>query len=350
MSKSVNKFTDIGQFRNVIKHIYDMETYVGLDENDDVIRNTEVEMPKIKFTGFVKLHGSNASVGFNSNDEIFYQSRNRILTLSKDNAGFVFFANSKEDIFYKWYNEIKNNIEKSSIIFFGEWCGGNIQKGVAINGLEKMFVLFAVKIVPDNEELSSYYLHQDKWKHLNDNSNLLFNINDFKTYEIEIDFNNPKESQNEMVSLVEEVENECPVGKAFGRKYGVDCTVGEGIVWVGWYNNNRYIFKTKGTKHSSSKVKTIASIDIDKLNSINEFIDYAVTENRLNQAIEQVFTVQSLIPDIKMTGDFLKWIVNDIIKEESDTLLNNNLEPKDVKKQISKRAVIWFKKYLDELI
>ena len=25
---------------------------------------------------------------------------------------------------------------------YGEWCGGNIQKGVAINGLNKMFVIF----------------------------------------------------------------------------------------------------------------------------------------------------------------------------------------------------------------
>ena len=41
--------------------------------------------------------------------------------------------------------------------------------------------------------------------------------------------------------------------------------------------------KVKGEKHSSSKVKKLASVDVEKLNSIKDFVDYAVTESRLEQ-------------------------------------------------------------------
>jgi hypothetical protein len=84
------------------------------------------------------------------------------------------------------------------------------------------------------------------------------------------------------------------------------------------------------------------------MNSVNEFIEYAVTENRLNQGIEQVFTSTSEIPDITKTGNFIKWILNDIIKEELDVLTTSGLEVKEVTGAISAKAVKWFKQYLME--
>ena len=84
------------------------------------------------------------------------------------------------------------------------------------------------------------------------------------------------------------------------------------------------------------------------MNSINEFIEYSVTENRLNQGVEQVFTSAGLVPEIKMMGQFLRWITNDIVDEEMDVMTENNLEPKDVKKHISTKAREWFMNYLDE--
>ncbi len=97
----------------------------------------------------------------------------------------------------------------------------------------------------------------------------------------------------------------------------------------------------------SSKVKTPVEIDVEKMNSVNEFVDYCVTENRLNQGIEQVFTCNNLRPDIKNTGDFIKWISKDILKEETDTLVKSDLIWKDVSGVIAKKASQWFKEYLD---
>lgn len=44
----------------------------------------------------------------------------------------------------------------------------------------------------------------------------------------------------------------------------------------------------KGEKHSASKVKTLAAVDPERLVNITEFVEYAVTENRLEQGTQKV--------------------------------------------------------------
>jgi hypothetical protein len=39
--------------------------------------------------------------------------------------------------------------------------------------------------------------------------------------------------------------------------------------------------------------------------------------------------------DVKKMGNLIRWVVNDILKEETDTLVRNGLEPKDVNKYVS---------------
>jgi len=346
------KFTDIGQYRNVIRDVMHEAQYQGVDDDGNTIMDRTATLPTLTFKGTVKLHGTNAGVAMNSDGQVWYQSRKGVITPTKDNAGFAFFAESHKEIFTNMILDIRSeaDLTDETIIVFGEWCGGNIQKGVSINGLPKMFVIFAVKVAPIDDEIENYYLHEDLWDSYTFPESNIHNINDFESYTVDIDFNNPELSRNEMIDIMTKVEAECPVGKAFGRtKDEDDNTVGEGNVWVGWYNGKRLIFKIKGEKHSVTKVKTLAPVDIEKINSINSFVEYALTENRLQQGIEQVFTTESKTPDQKSTGDYLRWIVNDIIKEELDTLIENNLEPKEVNKHISNEARKWFFKYLDTI-
>lgn len=347
------KFPSIEQFRTVVKNVKHQAEYVGQDENGEAIFNKNVSYPTLKFTGTVKLHGTNAGICYNS-DEMWTQSRENIITPEKDNAGCAFFVESRKEVFKALFEYIRTyynlDLTQNTIALFGEWCGGNIQKGVAITGLEKMFVIFGVKIVPNNEEIPAYWVNEDL-PLLVSPQYQIHNINNFETYEISIDFNNPADIQNKLIELTDAVEEECPVGKYFGRVKGTDCTTGEGIVWT--YtdeNNQRHIFKVKGEKHSNSKVKTVAAVDTEKLNSIKEFVEYAVSENRLNQAIEQVFTQNSVEPDIKQMGSFLKWVANDIFKEEMDTLIDNKLEPKEIGGAVSTKARLWFINYLNSKI
>jgi hypothetical protein len=139
----------------------------------------------------------------------------------------------------------------------------------------------------------------------------------------------PQLVQNQLSELTLAVEEQCPVAKAFGFE-----GIGEGIVWTAECSGIVQRFKVKGEKHSSSKVKTLAAVDTEKLNSITEFVEYVVTDSRFNQALENVFPNNEPI-DTKKLGDVIRWVVNDIIKEETDTLASNGLEPKDVNKYIS---------------
>ena len=336
--KKMSSFTDIGQFRNVIKGIIARASYAGQDENGDAIYNHLADKPKVTFSGTVKLHGSNLGVAFNEVDGFWVQSRSNIITPEKDNAGSAFDVMGKEKIWTDMIKEVakRENVDltQNTVLLFAEWAGGNIQKGVAISGLDKMAVIFDAKVTPFDLGKDSFYVSSSG---LMDNENKIYNVEQFGKYELEIDFARPDIAQNEMVKLVEAVEAECPAGKFFGNS-----GIGEGIVWKADFKGSRFIFKTKGTKHSSSRVKTVAEVDVAKLDSIFEFVEYAVTENRLNQGIEQVFTSNSIELDIKKTGDFLRWIVGDIMKEESDVLRENGLEPKEVNKYISENARKWF--------
>ena len=107
-----------------------------------------------------------------------------------------------------------------------------------------------------------------------------------------------------------------------------------------------YKFKVKGTKHSVSKVKTLASVDTEMVENINELIENTVTENRLLQGISWLKENSKSI-DQKSTGDFLRWVVNDIIKEETDTIVKNCIDPKKFNSIASNKARMWYFNYLN---
>lgn len=336
--KKIIKFPSIDQFRTVVSNVNRHFNFVGLDDNGEAIYDPTLLKPTLKFKGTVKLHGTNAGVSYNSESGLWAQSRENIITPQHDNAGFAFFAHTHETEFLKMFFDVATkediDLHKNTISIYGEWAGEGIQKGVGISEIPKSFFIFGVKITPHTEteeELRSPAYWVDS-SYLRNNELRIFNIEDFTTYEMEIDFNMPQLVQNDLSDLTIGVESECPVAKYFGIS-----GIGEGIVWTCEFKGIVHRMKVKGEKHSSSKVKTLASVDIEKLNSITEFIDYAVTESRFNQALENIFPNNEPI-DVKKMGDLIRWVINDVIKEESDTLVKNGLEPKDVNKHVSNRV------------
>jgi hypothetical protein len=336
--KRLIKFPSIEQFRSVVATVLRQYNFAGLDENGDAIYDTTKPKPTLTFKGTVKLHGTNAAVCQNNDDGIWAQSRENIITVEKDNAGFAFFVESNKDMFGVLFSQVasKNDIgPKDTISIYGEWAGGNIQKGVGITNIEKSFFIFGVKITPHTtteEEAKSKPAYWVDYSYLRSPENRIYNIDDYPTWEIDIDFNMPQLVQNKLSELTLAVEEECPVAKAFGF-YGI----GEGIVWSTNLNGNVHRFKTKGERHSSSKVKTLAAVDTEKLESIQSFVEYAVTESRFKQALENVFPNEEPIENKKL-GDVIRWVVNDVIKEEMDTMTDNKIEPKDVNKYISSKV------------
>ena len=340
--KKFISFPKIGQYKNVIIDVLNTTRFTGVDENGDAIYDPTILPPTLEFTGTVKLHGTNAGVSYNKEDGIWAQSRRGIISIEKDNAGFAFFVESEKEIFLDLFSQIKFD-DENTVTIFGEWFGGNIQKNVAINGLSKRFSIFGVKITPKSlmegdTSNPAFWIQESEYRNLKSPENGIYNTLDFKHWVKKIDFGNPAKFQNELVDITNEVEAQCPVGKEFGND-----GIGEGVVWV--HQSEKYgtiRFKVKGAKHSSSKTKNLAPVDNEKLESIEKFVEYAVTENRLNQGIESVFTMNSKEMDIKEMGVFLRWIMSDILAEELDTLKASGLEPKEIGKSVSMKARNWF--------
>lgn len=89
-------------------------------------------------------------------------------------------------------------------------------------------------------------------------------------------------------------------------------------------------------------MKTIAPVNVERIEKITEFVEYACTENRLNQGLDYL-KEQGKELDPTSTGDFIKWVMNDILKEESDVLLENGLTWKNVQGMLAKKAQTFYK-------
>jgi len=337
--KKIIKYPSIEQFRSVVSNVNRQYNFTGLDENGDAIYDPSLPKPVLTFKGTVKLHGTNAAVSFNAPSGMWAQSRENIITLEKDNSGFAFFAHSNETAFMRLFHDVAVNndmdMHKNTITIYGEWAGANIQKGVGISNLPKSFFIFGIKVTPHTEtqeELKDNPAYWVDYTYLRNTEVKIYNIDDYPTYSMEIDFNMPQLVQNRLSEITIAVEEECPVAKAFGFS-----GIGEGVVWSSEYQGVVHRFKVKGEKHSSSKVKTLAAVDVEKLETIQTFIEYVVTESRVNQAIENVFPNSEPL-DVKKMGDVIRWVVNDVIKEEMDTMVENNVEPKEINKYISAKT------------
>lgn len=325
----MKKFTEIEQFRNIIRQVRDHHDYIGKNDEGKAIFNHTTPYPTMKFRGTVKLHGSNSSIVKYADGTYKFQSRESELSLTEDNYNFM------NEMIKKDYQKLFDNIQFNEYCaIYGEWCGKGIQKKVAISQLPKMFVIFAIKI-------DGIYQNMINFKHIKNEEQSIFNILQFPYFELDIDFNKPELFINDLASLTDNVEKECPVGKYFDVS-----GTGEGIVWEHINDNKRYIFKVKGEKHQVSKVKTLTTVDIEEIENIKSFVDYAVTENRLTQGIDKMRELNIPIID-KSTADYLKWVYNDVIKEESDTIEKNNINIKKIGKAISAKARIFWLNYLN---
>lgn len=321
-------FPDISQFRQTIRNVASHAQFVGKDANGDAIYDNTKPLPTLEFEGTVKLHGTNAAIFLDRNtDEIWYQSRENIIEVGKDNAGFATYFSGIKNL-----RDIFKDINGQVVGIFGEWCGQGIQKGIAISQLSKMFVVFAAQ--SDGVFLDRDQLAKIKWPDVK-----VYNIYDYPTYRIIIDFAHPEYAQNTLADITLQVEQECPVGKAFGVS-----GVGEGVVWKGitpGYTSPGFWFKVKGEKHSVSKVKTLAAVDIEAVKTRDEFVTKVVTEARCLQSLQKLKEAHKPLDRTSM-GDFIRWIFNDVVKEESDTARASNLELDKLGGPISNAAKKWF--------
>lgn len=328
-------FPSIGQFREVIKQVH------------SAVKWFQIQTPTLKFTGTVKLHGTNFGICRPVNgtvDDIYFQSRERIITPLSDNAGAAMWGYSVRNELNKLFDSIAHDLfvgETGVIQIFGEWAGGNIQKGVGLNKIEKSFFVFGIRVSEDSDSTVWKPRAFIEQKIGAANIKNMYHIYQFPTWEVAVDFNNPQEIQNLLGELTLKVEEDCPVSRQLLGPDAEGPLVGEGIVWTlsdGQdipFNLGR--FKVKGEKHSVSKVKTLAAVDVEKVRSVDEFVINTVTLNRLQQGLDKM-REKGLSIDARNTGEFIKWVMADVFKEELDTLAESGLTTKDVSGKMANTA------------
>lgn len=324
-------FPSIGQFRNSIKRITDRSRFIGKDENGDPIYNTSAVLPKIAFIGTVKPHGSNSVIYINKTSEEFHvQSRNNIISAENDNAGCAKFNWEIKSI---WENLVRD-IPGEEFYIACEWAGKGIKKGVAVSELLRFMAVLNMMIDGKYAEIADI-------KKIESHENRIFNVfNIAPVYRFEIDFEKPDLVQNQIFQEVEAVEKECPVGKYFGIS-----GIGEGIVFMPedsvLRQDSDTWFKAKGEKHQVSKVITFKPADSNKMQKQRDFIEATVTEARLIQGLT-VLREKNIVPEMKVLGDYIRWVVNDILKEDSDRMSEYEITEKELGKLASDKTRKWF--------
>lgn len=320
----LKKFPSIEQFRNTVKAVRKYMVHKGLEEYT------------VEFIGNVKLHGTNAAIVL-EDGQLFYQSRSRIIDINSDNAGFAWFCESNKERILDW---MKENNPGQTFVMFGEWVGKGIQKGVGISEIEKSFFPFAFKV-------------DDRWVDSDQFIDSLIDLNDLRIFNhlirnmesVTIPFHNPESVIFDLEKITAFVEQECPIAKDFGIS-----GVGEGVVWIPadvdlmqWTD---LWFKVKGDKHSNSKTNTGAKVKVESVENLKEILDEVVTINRLEQGL-QVLRESGKEIDVKYTGEYIRWVIGDIMREEREFLLSNNAKPEAVNSHIANRAREFFMKQFE---
>lgn len=359
MKNKFIRFPKIKQFRDVIISVKRRGTFTGLDENNQPIYNTGLSLPTLRYIGTVKMHGTNSAVSIDlSSRNLSAQSRSRVISSKSDNAGFARFVEDTPREAWDFMFDVllspfvHAEYAQSQVTVFGEWIGPGVQKGVGVSNIpRKSFVVFGVFVGQrDDEGSDGYWVPLHSVPTFEDGSEYLaghgiYLVTDVApVYEVDIDFNYPQLIQNKLVDLTLTIEKGCPVAKFFD----VD-GLGEGIVWrplsEDWARTE-FWFKTKGEKHSASKVKTIVEIDPVKVQNVAAFVDLTLTERRLEQGLEHL--IQSGKPlSRRSTGDYIRWVIGDACEEEQAVLDESSLTKKDVGAHLGTRARQWFFTYLD---
>jgi len=294
-------------------------------------------LPKVLYKAKVKLHGTNCAVQVHA-DGIVTQSRETILTPEADLKGFSKWAHLHEAAFRKL---------PAGFTVFGEWCGPGVEPGMAISALPgKLFAVFAIQVgdgegavvVTDPMEIASYVnphvipgVYVLPWM---DGVHFWLDYANEGSLQVAADLLN---------GVVEAVEKEDPWVKA---AFGVT-GMGEGVVLypVSVANGRmperlaRLMFKAKGEKHRTTRVKEAVQVAPEVVTSVGGFVGLMVTDARLGQGLT---VACGDIKDPKLTGKFLQWVTADVKKESEAELEASGLVWNQVEKAVQTRAREWF--------
>lgn len=327
-----NKFPSIESFHNLRRTL---SRYAYFTPTEDVVYRAKV-----------KLHGTNSGITVLSDGRVVPQSRNRVISIGDDNMGFAQFVDETKEFWKTFANPEK------PVVIYGEWCGKGIMKNAAIADIDKqVYAIFAIQVGRTDDEDASVYIDPEQLRNIVlDQGNAPSNVYVLPWYgeEVVVNFSNIESMEKAVErfnTMVEEVEKCDPwVEKTFGVK-----GTGEGLVFypvsfgkvVEREQWSRFMFKAKGEKHKVVKQKKPVQVDPEVANTISEFVENVVTENRLEQMARELGRGELLF-EHRMIGPFIGLVCKDVQKETAAELEAAGLDWKQVNKQVSHKAREWY--------
>ena len=158
-------------------------------------------------------------------------------------------------------------------------------------------------------------------------------IRQFRDTVRSIKFDNVKEPV-EFVRTTKIHGANCSVASHFGVE-----GVGEGYVYTSVCG--RYKFKMKGSKHKVSEKSIRTPEELQALEDVTNFVGSVVLEPRLAQGIDYLNEL-GIPVESKSTGAYIKWVVQDVLKEEGDLISSLGLNKTNVTKEVSRVAREYF--------
>lgn len=338
------KYPSTNNFRHTVDEIMKKPGYWGEPKN-------------IRFGRTVKIHGTNASIVYDlKTRDIKAQSRNRVLSLGSDNAGFALWVDTNKariiEIIQDFLSDHLIPLEEedlqaygwSHFVLYGEWFGPGIQKNVAVNKLDsKKFAIFAYCFSDGGEEIRMLEFITGYKKEVLTFTNPdidMYPITAFGYDEVTVDFSDTNElinAQERFIADAEEVGKKCPVASYFGIE-----GPGEGHVYTPMaYLDTKIKFKVKSKAHTVSKTKVLSAEDIKRVSEVSDFVKDICTEARLEQGIEYLREMEIPLEPVS-TGDYIRWVVTDTFKEEGDIIEKSGFAEKEVKGALGKISRSFF--------
>ena len=292
----------------------------------------------------IKLHGTNGAVRVTPDGEVIAQSRSADITSAADNAGFARWVESTAT---DWAGIAQGD---GDVVVYGEWAGKGIQKGDAVTMLDhKYFFVFGILLVASDTFMIAPQAIELVCPDLDDVVVLPWDT----VFPAPLDYADAESCAAFADRLNDDI---IEIGESDPFIFGMFGVDGPGEGWVvspicnafqeptagntmaidmHWYRT--LAFKVKTAAHSVKKTKAAPTV-IEVPENVTEFAAMFVTEARCEQGVYEIVGYA----DPKFTGDFLKWIGQDIKKESVLELADAGLEWKDVTKAVTNAAKTWW--------
>jgi len=288
-------------------------------------------MPKLRFIGSEKLHGENCGICY-TKGELWINGRNHVRTLLNDQNGMAAALESNKD---KWLSIISQLVSKfdidtstHTIVIDCEWAGGNIQNGnAACSGTDKGTYIFDYFRVVNNDTSESHFKPTTGLKVYPEDS--IYLMSSFSRHAIDLDFNNPIQCEADLKDLAETIEAKSAIANYFNKPDNV----GEGAYLWCEYNGTMLRLKTKGEKHGGKPKQPRTPKETKSPEEVKRYEELATAVTpvwRITQAITETNATER-----KHLGEVIKWVIADVVKEETPKLLEANILIRDLSRYIS---------------